>query len=277
MGLDAAVSCRCWEDGLCNVPAALAPRLWQDPVTGEVNQTIPEHLPEQEDVELYVEHYLWVMQGACAHEHMRIVSERISNWGGLRDFQHALRSAGRERHAALLREIPDGNGGLTTPAAARMCLTELDHFCSMGEFGTVVELVDGASGDVVHIRTEPYDGWLASSGATGITFRLNADATFQVERGAAGVMQRDPDAVVLFRSRAFSQAAVSGAGVRFTDLASGGHFVCPAEPKGSLRLPGASFKVTRRADTPAQYAYCVQPLRRVFQAAVDTGHPVLWC
>ncbi len=276
MGLDAAVRCRCWEDGLCNPPASLTPRLWYDPATAEVNQITPENLSEQKILELYLEYDLWVMEGACAQRSMSIAREHVSNWGGLREFQHALHSVGEGLCATLLREIPNSNGGLTKPAAARTCLAELDHFCSLSQFGTIVELVDGDSGGVIHSLVEPYHGWLATNGATNVSFRLNVDGTFQIERGRAGVMCHDPDAQILFRSRAFSQAETSAGEFCFTDLLSGDQLLCS---NGLNDAPGgnpASFKVRQRTDTPARYAYCIEPLRRVFQAAVDNNHPVLW-
>ena len=276
MGLDASVSCRCWEDGLCNPPASLESRLWYDPVTAEVNQTTPENLSAQEILALDLEYDLWVMEGACTHQSMRIARERISNWSGLHEFKHALRSLGEGSNVALLREIPNRNGGLTKPADARVCLAELDHFCLTGPFGQIVELVDGGSGEVIHTRVVPYHGWLRTNGATGISYRLTMDGTFQIERGQAEVMRHDPDVKVLFRSRAFSQVAALAGEFCFTDLSSGEQLLCSDGIKDASGGYPASLKVRQGEDAPARYAYCVEPLRRVFQAAIDTGHPVLW-
>ena len=276
MGLDASVKCRCWEDGLCNPPASLAPRLWFDPTTAEVNVTMPEGLPEEEHMALYLEYDLWVLEGACAHESMSVVGERISNWSGLREFQHALRSLGEGSNAALLREIPNRNGGLTKPADARMCLAELDSLCLTGPFDQIVELVDAGSGGVIHSRVGPYDGWLGTNGATGVSRRLTMDGSFQIERGQAGVMRHDPDAKVLFRSKAFSQTRMPAGDYCFTDLSSGEQTICSDGLQDGSGCYPAMFKVKQSKDNPARYAYCVDPLRRVFHAAVDTGHPVLW-
>lgn len=276
MGLDASVKCRCWEDGLCSPPASLAPRLWYDPETAEVNQTTPENLSLEEVLPLYLEYDLWVMEGACAHFNMLIACERISNWSGLREFQHALRSLGKDAYTSLLREIPNSNGGMTKPADAWMCLAELDRFCSTGPFGRIVELVDGDSGEVIHSRVGPYDGWLGTDGATGISHRLNMDGTFQIERGQAGVMQHDPDAKILFLSKEFSQAKTAEEVICFTDLTSGKQLLCAKGFRDASERYPTSFRVTQSLDTPARYEYCVEPLRRVFRAAIDTGHPVLW-
>ena len=276
MGLDAYVRCRCWEDGLCNPPPSLAPRLRYDPVTAEVDQVTPENLSAEEVLALDLEYDLWVMEGACTHESMCIAAEHISNWGGVREFQQALRSLGPNSYAALLREIPNRNGGSTKPADARLCLGELDRFCSTGSFGQVVELVDAGSGRVLHSRVGPYDGWLGTAGTTSISQRLSADGTFQVERGRAGVMQHDPDAEVLFRSEAFSQEKAPDGDFCFTDLSSGERVVFSLGVQDTSGLYPTLLKVKQSQDTPDRYAYCVAPLRRVFQVAIDTGHPVLW-
>ena len=276
MGLNAYVKCRCWEDGLCDPPpVSLAPRLRYDFETAEVDQVMSKDLLIEEVLALDREYDGWV-EKACAHPSMCVARERISNWGGVREFQHALRSLGPGSYAALLREIPNLNGGSTKPADAWLCLAELDRFCSAGSFGRTVELVDAGSGKVLHSRVGPYGGWLSTAGATNITQRLNADGTFQVERGRAGVMKHDPNAEVLFRSEVFSQEEAADGGFCLTDLPSGERVVCPLGINDVSGLHPTLLKVEQSQDNPDRYAYCVAPLRRVFQAAIDTGHPVLW-
>ena len=192
MGLDASVRCRCWEDGLCSPPPSLAVRLRYDPETAKVSQVMPEGLSLEEVMTFHLEYELWMMEHACVHEDMRIASERISNWAGLREFQHALHIMGEDACANLQRQIPDFNGGLTGPADAQRCLVELEYFCSTTSFGETVELIAGDMGEVLHSRVAPYAGWLSTNSATGISCRLTADGTFQIESGPAGLMQHDP-------------------------------------------------------------------------------------
>lgn len=276
MGLDASVKCRCWEDGLCHPPASLAPRLRYNSETAEVTQSIPTNISIEKLCALDLEYYNWIMDDACVHQRMEIVAERISNWAGLRSFQHALRSLGEASYPALLREIPNRNGGLTKPADARICLAELDCFCSAGPFGRIVELLDGNSSAVLHSRVESYDGWLGTDGATGISHRLNSDGIFQIEHGRAGVMQHDPDAKILFRSKAFTQALTPTGKISFTDLLSGKQFTCASGIEDASGHRPALLKITKRRDVPGRYACRVEALRRVFSASIDTGHPVLW-
>lgn len=140
-----------------------------------MDQVTPRGLSAEELLALDLEFDLWVMEGACVHRNMEIASERISNWGGLRQFQHALHHLGRDLYPALLREIPDGNGGMTKPADARTCLAELDRFRATGPFSGTVELVDVDKGEVIHSRIEPYDGWLSTNADTGVSHRLTVD------------------------------------------------------------------------------------------------------
>ena len=276
MGLDAYVTCRCWEDGLCDPPISLASRLWYDPVRAEVNVRELEGLSAQESLALYLQDDLWFEESACAHRTMRIALERISNWGGLRAFKHALRSLGEDIYPTLLREIPNTNGGVTQPADARLCLAELSRFSAVGPFGQIIELIEASSSDVIHSRIVPYDGWLGTDGATHISIRLTADGVLQIERGRAGVMRHDDDATVLFRSKAFSLAKAPTGEFLFTDLPSGRQHLCSSGFHGASDLCPSSFEVKQSLDDPARYAYCVEPLRRVFQAAIANDHPVLW-
>jgi hypothetical protein len=276
MGLDASVKCRCWEDGLCHPPAALAPRLWYNPATAEVEQVTPEHLSVEDFLALDLEYDRWVAESACAHRWMCSARERISNWSGLREFQHALRSLGEGSYAALLREVANKNRGLTLPADARACLDELNRFTSLASFGETVQLVESTNGNVLHSRTGPYDGWIGANGAIGISRRLTADGFFQIEQGLAGAMQHDDEAKILFCSKRFSQARTPAAAFCLTDLSSGEQVRCADGLKDSSGRYPALLEVRQSKDSPARYAYCVEPLRRVFHAAIDTGHPVLW-
>ncbi len=276
MGLDAHVHCRCWEDGKCNPPASLAARLWYDPLTGEVNQTTPTGLSMQEVLALDLEYDCWIMEGACAHEFMDLARERIANWGGLREFQHALRCVGEGLCTTLLHEIPNSNGGLTTPAAAKFCLLELDRLASVGEFGHIVQLSNGTTGEVIHSRVAPYNGWLSTNGKTNTSTRLDADGAFVVERGRAGVMQHDPDADILFRSQRFGQTRTATGEFCLTDLSSGAKVLIRHGFDDSTGDYPVLLVVSQSKDHSSRYVYWVEPLRRVFHAAVETGHPVLW-
>ena len=270
MGLDASVRCRCWERGLCK-PTPLAAH-----ITFEVREDCISTNLRWETHQAEILAFDQWMLSCCEHEEMCFARERISNWSGLRSFQQALRTLGETGFAVLLREIPNVNGGLTYPDAAQACLTELDRFDRMKQFGERIELLDSATNQVVHRRVGPYGGWLGTSGRTKITLRLTADAHFQIERGLNGVMRADPEAEVLFRATRFTQVEVSEDEVSFTDASTGSAFIHSFGLKDSTgRLPTA-FHVAARPDSADGYAYCTAPLRRIFQAALEVGNPVRW-
>ena len=205
---------------------------------------------------------------------MNLAAEWISNWAGVRAFQGALRTLGEAPYAALLQQIPDVNGGLTRPADARRCLTELDQFSREPPFGCKVVLCAAETGETLFDRVEPYDGWLATAGATSVSYRLTADGMFQIEHGSKGVMRYDPDAIILFKAHEFTAVRASDRTCCFTDASSGASFV------GSNLMTLASdspkaFRVKKTADVPNNYD-CAGRLRRVFAAAVESGHPVIW-
>jgi hypothetical protein len=81
---------------------------------------------------------------------------------------------------------------------------------------------------------------------------------------------------VLFRSEAFSQEKTPDGGFCFTDLTSGERVVSPLGIQDASGLHPTLLKVEQSQDNPDRYAYCVAPLRRIFQPAIDTGHLVLW-
>lgn len=90
-------------------------------------------------------------------------------------------------------------------------------------------------------------------------------------------MRHDPDAKVLYRSKAFSQTRMpAGGDLCFTNLFLGEQTICTDGLEDGSGCYPAMFEVKQSKDNPARYAYCVDPLRRVFHAEVVTGHPILW-
>ncbi len=132
MGLDARVRCRCWEEGKttpCPFPDRVALDREEDTV-----ELRPEVKPDDERDRLFDR---W-RQTCCAHEDMRYASAWIGNWGGVWSFKQTLSKVGSDRFRTLLAQIPNGNGGLTSPAEAAAALAELDAFAWPDEFTRMV-------------------------------------------------------------------------------------------------------------------------------------------
>ena len=262
LGLDAAVRCRCWEDGLCT-PTRLAPHIYVDAASNILAIDLSWDLFEKEIREFDQ----WV-ESACAHPGMDQAGEWISNWPGVRCFQNALRTAGRDKFRTLLSEIPDNNGGLTSPEAARNCLKELEHFESLDTFGQHVELTDSEAGRVIATRVEAYDGWFATHGRTGYTFSLEADGCLQIGHDQLGIV---------FRSKEFEQVKEAEGRFVYTDLTTGVRCVCPdgLQDDETSEYP-TKLKGVVGSDGAARYAHEIAALRRVFSAAIEVNHPVSW-
>src|SRR5262249_1397719 len=144
----------------------------------------------------------------CAHEDMWLVTERISNWGGVRAFQAALRSAGEARFSTLLAQIPDLNGGRTRAELAKLCLDELRAFSAVGAFGSQVWLVDAETGSRIHVYVEAYDGVFIYCGK-GEPFRIGLNRN--------GCFVRRPSGEELFCSMRFEQIRLGEDSFEFRD------------------------------------------------------------
>ncbi|HEY6971885.1 MAG TPA: hypothetical protein VJA94_21920 [Candidatus Angelobacter sp.] len=91
----------------------------------------------------------------------------------------------------------------------------------------------------------------------------------------------------VFRSMAFSQEQIGPTEFKLTDMQSGRSIVTPL---GLCRyLPEKSpvtgkqkvtypkrFVVRRRALSSTDFLYILEPLRKIFQASLETGNPVCW-
>jgi hypothetical protein len=108
MGLDAFVSCRCWQDGLTTPPPV--PRELIVYTEDGLDLTIPYDGNE----DLYRDLDNWVHSGACGHEKMDQASVHVSNWTGYRLFQEALKAAGWQHFPTLQAYLPQSNGGVAT-------------------------------------------------------------------------------------------------------------------------------------------------------------------
>jgi hypothetical protein len=268
MGLDAAVRCRCWEEGKttpCPFPERV--RLGTDMDLLELD------LPWDGNEEMHRQFDSWRRQ-CCAHENMWLVIEYISNWSGVRAFQQALRSAGEARFSTLLGQIPDINGGRTKSEIANLCLAELEAFSALGAFGSQVWLVDAETGSRIHNYIEAYDGVFILCGK-GQPLCIGVDRN--------GCFVRRPNGEELFRSMKFEQIKLGDDNFEFRDQSTAKRIACRAGIRGVSNPSDVAdpyyprnLAVVESSDHADEYHYIVQPLRVVFQASVQSGHPVSW-
>lgn len=286
MGLDAWVRCRCWEEG----------KVKPSPFPEHTRLNLEEEayfeldFPYKSNKDKYALFDKWT-QECCEHGDLHYARERISNWGGYRLFQEALGQAGWEHFPVLKAELPEHNGGSTAPEAAALALQELDYFEGDARLGSVAVLVDTDSGFVIFEYIRGYDGVFIMSGRSGLEAGVDPQGFF--------LREGNPPSRELFRARRFEQRLLGArplvgydGDVEYIDTEGGQRFVGRltvtgqeiAWPDGRMEDDRGRSRfeypvrlhVEERQRSAADFAYIVEPLRAVFQAAVTVGNPVYW-
>lgn len=275
MGLDASVRCHCWRDGKTTRPPF--PREWCE-IDADDELSLQS---EYDSDERWMTLHRW-RQDCCPHPGMRLVQERIGNVAGMGQLRAALRDAGSERFAVLLREIPRANGGRTDAATAALALAELDRFDQAGQIGELTALVDSSTGTVLRERVADSDGIFYWGGSTGIDVGLSETNLFVRGRTTGET---------LFQARRLRQSGLDGRppraeakAVLWEDLDTGRRFESgfvlthdeyPAD--GSvLRRCVTAAHVEKRPRLATDFAFMTAALRKVFTASVESGNPVRW-
>jgi hypothetical protein len=142
VGLDASVSCRCWQDGLTTPPPV--PR---ELIVCTEEDGLDLSIPYDGNEDLYRDFYNWADSAPCGHEGMRQACVYVSNWTGYRLFQEALESAGWRHFPTLQAYLPHNNGGSLPARAAPEALAELQRFTSQTRLGTCTYLADEETGE----------------------------------------------------------------------------------------------------------------------------------
>jgi hypothetical protein len=254
MGLDAFVSCRCWQDGLTTPPPFGPVGLDSD---GQIDLLLP--LKGNEEAHRAVSRW---RETACPHgPYMNLVLTGVSNWPGVGAFRSELRNV-RDHVPTLLDGLTWANGGTTSVDDAARALDELEWFRANARLSDRLLLLDEDTGDEVQAWVQYPTGW-----QTG----LDRDAFWVREVDIHG--RRDPR----FRAQRFRQRVVDG-GTEFSD---GNQTVVvpigPVQgPRPGLRCP-VRMRATTRPQTIDEFEYILAPLEKLFWTAVETGNPVGWC
>ncbi|MEV0398183.1 hypothetical protein [Polymorphospora rubra] len=258
MGLDAYVYCRCWQDGLATPPPV-------GPVGLDEEGYLDLLLPWEGNEDAHTAFDTWV-ERACPHEQMEQAGERVSNWAGLRLFQQTLEAAGWSHFPTLHAGLPSANGGWMPAEQAARVLDELEFFAHRARIEDEVVLVDEATGRELMTYVAAYCGVTM----LGPGYRAGVDPD--------GFFVLDPDAdppVTLFRASRFEQRVLPDGQVEFTGGGTTARVAMP--PIGERRTPPPRLRVESRPRTAADFDYVVGALRRLCEASVATGNPVMWC
>lgn len=268
MGLDAFVHCRCHRDGAAASPPT-AVVYGADGLECEGSVSLQDQLAFDR----------WLQTG-CRHPGMQLASERVGNWSYYRMFQGAMSQVGLERLPTLARELPDTNGGATSPTDARQCLFELAVFETAYEAPAAFRLVDADTGAELASRVDAYDGVFFLGGRDNVQAGIDADGLFFVRRARGGAAD---DGALLFRAAEFTQRVESSVDEADRVLLSSpdgemlvlsGGLPLPGAEPGS-QLPMRLRVVSERLDDD-YFAEIVAALRRIFITAVEADMPVQW-
>lgn len=271
MGLDASVTCACFRQGRIVSPFPAHTMIDED---GELALDFPE-LGHEED---YAQFYEWLATGAvCEHPGMEYATVHISTWGGVHQFQAALEEAGWELYPTLHAYLPEANGGHLPASAASAALVELQNFKE--SYTTSVPVLVNVETGVLELEEGFYTvSGDYSPGVSGNIVGMDQDGVY--------VEVSTPPPVRSFRSRHFEQQVVPAQDDRsrarheivFRDLESGEscvspHYVTRPFQPFALRVELRVESRTQRAD---RFAYILEPLEQILQAARETGNPVRW-
>src|SRR5262249_11591067 len=149
MGLDAAVACRCYQQGRVVSPF---PEQTIIDAEGCVELDWP-YTGHEAEHDLF---YTWT-ESACEHPRMNYCWVHLANWAGYRLFQEALSETGWEHFPTLNAHLPNANEGTMAAQAAVVALRELETFKQIYH-GTQTVLVSETTSEVERTSIKSYDG-----------------------------------------------------------------------------------------------------------------------
>lgn len=276
MGYNAFVVCNCYQQGLTSPPPyPELLRLDEDGLYLETPAGLWEQDPER--VLAMDQAFDEWKSSACLHPAMEVASERLANMSGMAAFRRFVRERGGvTRYPVLTEHLPRANGGHLPAALAPALLQEL------------ATLVAEPADKLAVLREQASQELLYSVGANDHTvfvyvsdqqhYALDAQGFSIVRRFRT--MLGEQYIEEQFRSMAFSQRQLDSYSYQFTDAATGKHYQCQVglstHPAEAALV--ADFAVTiEMAPVVGEYAYIMEPLRRLAEAARATGNPICWC
>ncbi len=280
MGLDACVMCNCYQEGKAKLtPFEIKIDLQEGGFTF-VN-------PKDNNDENFWKLWEW-KSNACSHSEMEIVSDRISNWPGVRLFQQALEDAGWNYFPILKAVLPNANGGKVIPELSVRALEEIDFFKTTAGHVPNTVLIASESGYTIQDSISSYGGIFAMSqpwfyGIFENYFYIQ-DATSQIVFRAHKFEQRllQPGMTKNYEREQVEFVDIeSGITIITTMAISGNEISCPEDEleirKGKLCFEyPAKMHVEWRVVSPEYFNFITEPLAKVFQASVETNNPVYW-
>lgn len=270
MGLDAYVRCRCWSGERPPEPEALRGLI-------ELENDVPTLSIEHTGNEALFLQLREYVAGFCPHDDMMRASERIGSWGYVSTFVAMLREMDAHKFSTLIHIFPDENDGEVGSEALPQLLSELDQLDNLGALGRRLLLVLEDSD--TEICSADIDADCVIAVRLGEQQGLDSRC-FYVKRGGA----------VVFQSRHFEQLLQWPAGanapvaqfraIDSTQICDGAIAISHdsrADEKGDTVVDyGSRFLIRIAPYQRSDHRLTTESLRRLFQAALETGNPVRW-
>jgi hypothetical protein len=270
MGLEASVMCNCHKKGKTKRPPFIDPLIIDEAGFPDIDA-----VGEEYDAQ-YTALQDWLAD-CCEHPYMNYAEVFIANWKGYRAFLDALESLGWEHFPTLQAELPGSNDSLTAPDAALRAIKELEYFREYGNGAAKAFLVDSERSVDVGTSSSILGGALTLDSQTGFDVGFDADGFFVRDRWE---MNRE-----LFRAMRVEQRLLHPEllKVEYIDRDTGRTFVC-GTPFGKIvtgedglqRMFLQQMHVEYRTVGADYFAYILNPLTQIFEAAIQMRNPVRW-
>ncbi|MCL2387981.1 MAG: hypothetical protein FWC89_10610 [Defluviitaleaceae bacterium] len=271
MGLDARVPCNCFKLGKTTPPPIDRERIYVDE-DGYLEIIFPTGTPKAEQDYQWRRIIEWE-KNCCEHPDFDYCNERVGSWSSVRQFQNAA-----AKYPTLVSIFPDCNGGYVEAALIPQLLKELDSFCETLPTLTDLMLVNAKTGEKAYARSNVWEGGIFSMGGrTGVDIGFDENGLFVVSRDTGEEFFRS---MHFMQSALPNEIAIAGDGREYTaspstltDIVTGTSY------KAYLRMgkeDPAEFKIITRALSPEDF-YTIAPLRKLFNASIETGNAIFWC
>lgn len=286
MGLEASVMCTCYAEGK-TTPSPFPDRLVIDSAGFPALLARPD-ADDEKDSEQFA---AW-LRSCCAHPGMLYEVAYVASWHGYREFLTALESLGWDHFPALEAGLPISNAGTMPAQAAANALAELDYFNVQGNVSRNLFVINGETRERLFSYVPEHHGVFIWDGDNGHNIGLERDGFFIEDAWEMSrIVFRAPRMEQLLLEPDATEANGSGR-VQYTDPDSGRRFECKTPipgreipwDDGRMRNDEGRFRleyprlleVEEQPLTADYFAYIVEPLTKLFKAAVDTGNPVRW-
>lgn len=273
MGYGAFVNCNCYKKGLVKTEPPYKQYLNPDDYEFVWDLDIPEEVEIEKAIEMDAAFDEW-KANACEHEDMKYVDEHLTNIAGMGQFKDAIHQlGGSTTFPVLTKYLPTSNDG-TLPS--EYAIHALEEVTSLGEAAI--------PGKHIVLHEEQTQTQLASCVAGSHSlFVLNGkdDTCYGIDQDGFFILQNCmTNARIVFRSNHFSQTKVAGNRYQLTDYKNGDIYVGEPLflPKEGESHPFYTFSITpKKTSVDEVFGNIIETLKRLLQASIETGNPVVWC